>query len=120
MFRVVPFQFEAVASHRLGNGGSNLVCDTFPDEVKSALIGSYCLHGQGTTCVGEEHRPDARNYHNRLCVGKGHLLEPVTPVSYDVHPQRRIDGSDRESKSSHVGERGPPRLPLPKREVTVA
>jgi hypothetical protein len=45
MFRVVPFQFEAVALRCFGNGGSDLVCDTFPDEVESAVIGSYRVHG---------------------------------------------------------------------------
>jgi hypothetical protein len=120
MFRVIPFQFEAVASHRLGNGGSNLVCDTFPDEVKGTFIGTYRVHGQRTAGVSDKHRSDARNYQNRLRVGKWHLLEPVEPVSYDVHPQRRIDGSDRERKSNHVKERDPPRSPLPKQKVTVA
>jgi hypothetical protein len=118
--RVVPFQFKTMASRRLGNRGSDLVRDTFPDEVKCAFIGSYCVDGQFTTGVGEEHRPDARNYHARLRVGEGHLLEPVKLVPDDVHPQGRIDGSDREGRSNHVKERDPLRLPLPKRKVTVS
>jgi hypothetical protein len=44
MFRVVPFQFEAVALSCFGNGGANLVCYKLPDEVESAVIGSYRVH----------------------------------------------------------------------------
>ena len=120
VFRVVPFQFEAVASRRLGNGGGDLVCDTVPDEVKGAFIGSNRMNGQCAAGVGEEHRSDARNYHNRLRVGKWHLLEPVEPVPHNVYPQRRIDRSDRKSKCNHAIERDPPRLPPAKQKVTVA
>ena len=86
MFRVVPFQFEAVALRCLGNGGSDLVCDTFPDEVESAVIGSYRVQGQFLVGVGEEYCSDAWDYRNRLCVGEGHFFEPVELIPHDVHP----------------------------------
>ena len=74
MLWVVPLQFEAVASRRLGNGGSDLVGDAFSDEIECAFIGSYYVHGQRAVGVGDEHRPEPRNYHYRFRVGEGHFL----------------------------------------------
>ena len=87
MFRVVPFQFEAVALSCFGNGGADLVCDPFLDEFESAVIGSHRVHGQFLAGVGEQYRSDARNYHNRLGIGERYLFEPVEPVPYNVYPQ---------------------------------
>lgn len=74
MFRVVPFQFEAVALCCFGNDGSDLVCNTFPDEVESAVIGSDCVQGQFLAGVGEQYCSNPRDYHNRLRVGEGYFL----------------------------------------------
>lgn len=73
MLWVVPLQFEAVALLRLGNGGGDFVCGAFSDEIECAFIRSHCVHGQRAAGVGDEHRPNAWDYHYRCRVGEGHF-----------------------------------------------